>query len=111
MAAVDDDDEEKLVREVIAENPVQERGVRSEWDAQVGWHRKENIRGRLGDPAKKHTTHLLRTNDRAEKEMMDDDQDSGNAALHLVAFLGIIVAFATAWNMLRIFKKKKHRSV
>jgi hypothetical protein len=36
-------DEEALVREVIAENPEKERGVRDEWAHQVGWHRKEDI--------------------------------------------------------------------
>jgi hypothetical protein len=36
-------DEEALVREVIAENPEEERGAREEWAQQVGWHRKENI--------------------------------------------------------------------
>jgi hypothetical protein len=38
-----DDDAEALVREVLAENPPEDRGVRDEWDHQVGWHRKENI--------------------------------------------------------------------
>jgi len=38
-----DDDEEKLVREVIAENPVEEKGERSEWSEHIGWHRKEDI--------------------------------------------------------------------
>ena len=36
-------DEEELVREVLAENPVEERGVRDEWVDHVGWNRKENI--------------------------------------------------------------------
>ena len=38
-----DDDEEQLVRQVIAENPVQERGVRDEWAERVGWHRREDV--------------------------------------------------------------------
>jgi hypothetical protein len=40
---INDDDAEALVREVLAENPPEERGVRDEWNHQVGWHRKENI--------------------------------------------------------------------
>lgn len=38
-----DDDEEALVQQVLAENPVDERGVRDEWVQQVGWHRKEHV--------------------------------------------------------------------
>jgi hypothetical protein len=40
---INDDDAEALVREVLAENPPEEQGVRDEWNHQVGWHRKENI--------------------------------------------------------------------
>lgn len=39
------DDGIDLVKEVLDENPPEERGVRDEWDHQVGWHRKENIHG------------------------------------------------------------------
>jgi hypothetical protein len=42
-----DDDGEALVQQVLAENPVQERGERQEWKHQVGWHRKEDIIGGL----------------------------------------------------------------
>eukprot|EP00977_Amphora_coffeiformis_P018450 scaffold6503_cov99-Amphora_coffeaeformis.AAC.4 len=47
---MDDDDDEvkKLVQEVIAENPVEEKGEREEWAARVGWHRKEDVYGRGG---------------------------------------------------------------
>ena len=41
--AIIDDDEEQLVRQVLAENPAEERGVRDEWAGQVGWHRKEDV--------------------------------------------------------------------
>jgi hypothetical protein len=48
MPNVIDDDEERLVhevlaREVLAENPVEERGVRDEWKDRVGWHYKEDV--------------------------------------------------------------------
>ena len=46
----DDDDGETLVRQVIAENPVEERGVREEWVQQVGWHRKDDVLGLRGKP-------------------------------------------------------------
>ena len=39
----DEDDEESLVRQVIAENPVEDVGVREEWKQQIGWHHKENV--------------------------------------------------------------------
>ena len=38
------DDEEELVRQVINENPPDDRGVRPEWDLHEGWHRVEDIR-------------------------------------------------------------------
>ena len=38
-----EDDEESLVRQVIAENPMEDAGVREEWKQQIGWHQKENI--------------------------------------------------------------------
>ena len=37
-----DDDEEKLVQQVLAENPPEDRGERDEWAKHVGWHRKED---------------------------------------------------------------------
>jgi hypothetical protein len=39
----DQDTGADLVQEVIADNPVEEKGVRDEWKKQVGWHRKEDI--------------------------------------------------------------------
>jgi hypothetical protein len=33
-----------IVRQVIAENPIQDVGIRNEWYEHVGWHRKEDIR-------------------------------------------------------------------
>lgn len=38
-----DDDGEKLVQEVIAENPVEEKGEREEWALHFGIGRKEDI--------------------------------------------------------------------
>ena len=38
-----DDDEEKLVKQVIEENPVADVGIRDEWVQKIGWHRKENL--------------------------------------------------------------------
>ena len=38
-------DEEELVREVLEDNPAEDRGVRDEWAAHIGWHRKEDVRG------------------------------------------------------------------
>ena len=42
-AAATADDGAALVREVLSENPPETRGVREEWKAQSGWHRKEDI--------------------------------------------------------------------
>ena len=42
------DEEQKLVEEVLSDLPPEEKGEREEWNEQVGWHRKENIRKRGG---------------------------------------------------------------
>ena len=39
-----DDDGERLVQQILAENPPDERGERDEWAAHVGWHRREDTR-------------------------------------------------------------------
>lgn len=36
-------DEEELVRQVLEENPVEERGTRDEWAQHVGWHHREDV--------------------------------------------------------------------
>ena len=37
-------EEEELVRQVLQENPPEEKGERDEWKQHVGWHRIENVR-------------------------------------------------------------------
>lgn len=65
-----DDDEERLVREVIAENPVEDVGVREEWVKKVGWHRKEGVglRGRIQQ--------LAHTIDRGKHSSSQPDSNS-----------------------------------
>lgn len=61
-----DDDEERLVRQVIRENPVEERGVRDEWNQKVGWGRQEDIykpkqvSSIRGTSISKHNDHTIR---------------------------------------------------
>ena len=65
------DDEEELVREVISENPPEDRGVRPEWESHQGWHRVED-------------TH---PNDHGEGKpgdnLLTDQNDAGNHALRV----------------------------
>jgi hypothetical protein len=44
-ARLKDISEEDLVNEVLHDLPAEERGERPEWQAEVGWHRKEDIHG------------------------------------------------------------------
>jgi hypothetical protein len=41
-----DDDGEALVRELLSEIPVEEKGEREEWASHQGWHRKEDVHGK-----------------------------------------------------------------
>jgi len=45
-AGGNEDDGAALMKQVLEENPPEERGVRDEWVGHVGWHRKENVRKR-----------------------------------------------------------------
>ena len=48
MAAALVDDGAALVQQVIEENPPEDVGVREEWAAHVGWHRREDVALRGG---------------------------------------------------------------
>lgn len=86
MATTVNDDEEKLVREVIEENPVEDVGVRAEWVQKVGWNRKEDVfgssragglRGRGGGASP-----IIIVNKQQRKDEEHDDQaDSRDHAL------------------------------
>jgi hypothetical protein len=54
------DDEERLVQQVIAENPVEDVGVRDEWKQQIGWHQKENIYATNSKRINNKKSHLRR---------------------------------------------------
>mmetsp|Transcript_2176 Transcript_2176/g.4015 ORF Transcript_2176/g.4015 Transcript_2176/m.4015 type:complete len:133 (-) Transcript_2176:138-536(-) len=42
----EEEEEERLVQEVLKEFPPEEKGEREEWNRHVGWHRQEDIRNR-----------------------------------------------------------------
>jgi hypothetical protein len=52
------EEEEKLVEEVLSDLPPEEKGEREEWNEQVGWHRKENIRKRTPQLEDNNSNHL-----------------------------------------------------
>ena len=66
------DDEEKLVREVISENPPEDRGVRPEWESHQGWHRVEDT----------HPNDVQTEGKQGEKLLTDKDL-GGNHAVHV----------------------------
>ena len=99
-----DDDEELLVREVIAENPVEERGVRDEWAGKVGWHDKVDVHNRL----RKQDVHqeIVLPNGSVLRRPVDGgvaQTSSVSKVLWLVVLVGIAVALRMG--------KKKQRSV
>ena len=65
------DDEEELVREVISENPPEDRGVRPEWESHQGWHRVENT----------HPNH--HTEGKQGENLLADQDDGGENELHV----------------------------
>lgn len=60
------DDGEELAREVISENPPEDRGVRPEWERHQGWHRVEDTHRHSPDEGGQE-----------EKLHIDLDQDLG----------------------------------
>lgn len=112
------DDTEALIREVLAENPPEERGVREEWSRQVGWHRKENIYGGLrgkntvGESAQKDVV----TQGSQESELEVSDQGPTPSSIvattkvyHtpiIIFFFGVIIVF---WRVISMSKWKKKR--
>lgn len=115
----EDDDGEALVREVIAENPVPERGIRDEWEGQVGWHRQEDIHNAALRGAKKKRAEA------AAKEEGDVDilvestnktkqQDLQKPAQQQLAYKGglWVVVFGAVVLFLHFFclrsRKKRH---
>ena len=66
------DDEEELVREVISENPPEDRGVRPEWESHQGWHRVEDT----------HPNDVQTEGKQGEK-FLADQALGGNHAVHV----------------------------
>lgn len=67
------DDDEELVREVISENPPEDRGVRPEWESHQGWHRVENT----------HPNHHVEG--KQGENLLADQDDDGENELHVAA--------------------------
>ena len=121
---MDISEEEKLVQEVIQENPPDERGVRPEWDAKVGWHRKENLRGRrqrqhrqdlVGDVERDSSGILSITSDVQPNEGAERSHtvntDRGNVAQWKAASIIVIsILVVVAWLLVRRKKTKRRTS-
>jgi len=126
-----DDDEEQLVRQVLAENPVEERGVRDEWQQQVGWHRKEDVssflrrRGAAAERQKQPDTALRIQEERGRPEhaRKKDTPPSPSPehtarTMQLMVQKGLlwVVVFGAVWLILRLAgfrscSRKKRRAV
>jgi hypothetical protein len=73
--SVNVDDEEKLVRQVLAENPIQDVGVRDEWKEHIGWHRKENVVLRIGGTTQRQQAMILNASNMMKKRLRGDGRD------------------------------------
>lgn len=88
-------DEEELVRQVLEESPVAERGVREEWAQQVGWHRQEDVH--------RHQNHTLRL---GHPQMKQNVKTDNFWPLCILFFLLCAIALAT-----KIRQSQKTRTV
>jgi hypothetical protein len=76
------EEEEQLVEEVLSDLPPEEKGEREEWNEQVGWHRKENIRKRRTPQLEdNNSNHYLSPSGRNQK-IRELPEQEGVSSLH-----------------------------
>ena len=95
-----DDDEERLVHEVIAEDAARGRGVRDEWAQHVGWHRKEDVWG----------GGLRGKSDTIKDPRMVTTDSSTQTQTHAKRLVVVLALWGVLWVVIRNWKGKKHRS-
>jgi hypothetical protein len=120
------EEEERLVSEVLRDLPAEEKGERDEWNQQVGWHRKENVRKRTtqDDNQKNNRRNKARTLPAEQKggispeetvvsplnhlRIRDDFMTSSSASLQFVVVTLIVLGIMTS-KILR--KRHKGRTL
>lgn len=119
----DEKEEERLlVQEVLSEFPPDERGERQEWNQQVGWHRRETIRGHRYGPKGSHeedptaagnrNQHATPMNGAARRErlhhpFMLNNSSSSPSVVHLLILVTAIVLAGIA--MSKFLRKRRKR--
>jgi hypothetical protein len=111
-----DDDEEKLVQQVLAENPPEDRGERDEWAKHVGWHRKEdsgvvvvnlnpnkNIAG--NPPTAETLTDLPKKIEDVSKSIRGGSRSKEK---HGFDALLVLIAIGCVFSALRAIMRKRH---
>lgn len=118
MAPIIDDDADELVRQVIAENPPEEQGIRDEWALKVGIHRKEDVNLRRRQPKKAAAPATLPTPQRlpptnrsrtnATASLTPNTAVSDNLAFFL-AGIGIVslLMYVVSKQILPVVKKQR----
>jgi hypothetical protein len=127
---LEEDDVDMLVRQVIAENPAAEVGLREEWDHKTGWHRKEDIHSSSDIVAKQSNKYIRqRKNNRLEQAVqsiaqekeptLNVDRNRSNAlgttyfSRPTVFAIGLFLSFLSVTALVRIyglFRGRKLRS-
>ena len=125
-----DDDEEKLVQQVLAENPPEDRGERDEWAKHVGWHRKEdsgvgviNLKEGIhpsedisGNPPKAETLTdviLPKKREDVSKSLRGGSHSKENNGFDASDLLLVLIAIGCVFSTLRVMMRKrqnKHRT-
>lgn len=101
-----DDFEETLVHEVIQENPVEEQGIRPEWQARAGWHQKEYVHLRGADPKQQNDNNLNADGGSANsdvKRSVEKSKESITVSNHNEAFWAVLGAAAAVTSIVFIF--------
>ena len=116
MVNKDDDDEEALVQQVLAESPVDERGVRDEWVQQVGWHRKEHVGLlRAGAGAARQQQDWKATETSGKQSISNDkvDPTQNNSGIQPASSVVSVLIVALVLFLLRFvlgfYSRRKHR--
>jgi hypothetical protein len=117
-----DDDEEKLVQQVLAENPPEDRGKRDEWANHVGWHRKEdsgvgvvNLKESInpnkdiaGNPPKAETFTDLPKKMEGVSKSLRGSRSREKPGLNTSDLLLVLIAIGCVFSALRAIMRKRH---
>jgi hypothetical protein len=106
-----DDDEEKLVQQVLAENPPEDRGERDEWAKHVGWHRKEDSGVGIVNPNPPKAVTLTNPPKKIEdvsKSLRGGSRSNEKHGFDASDLLLVLIGIGCVFSALRAMMRKRH---